>query len=307
MPVKDLDRRVRVAAFQFLEEEVARHGEAVPRKTLAEGFTFEGQRVPLLGPQGIFKAAILPEMPLSITTVPIVEGRTRPYEDEMTQEGQLRYRYRGSDPAHRDNAGLRLAMQRRAPLVYLYGLVPGRYLPCWPVYIVGDDPSNLCFTVSIDDRMVMKKDLFATADRGDEARRQYVTRLTRQRMHQQTFRQRVLRAYREQCAICRLRHEELLDAAHILPDGHPKGEPIVSNGLALCKLHHAAYDRHVLGIRPGLIVEIRPDILEEPDGPMLRYGLQGFHGARLHVPRHQDLRPNPDFLAERYDIFRKAS
>jgi hypothetical protein len=59
----------------------------------------------------------------------------------------------------------------------------------------------------------------------------------------------VLRAYRDCCAVCRLRHEELLDAAHILPDGHPRGEPVVRNGLALCKLHHAAFDRHILGIR----------------------------------------------------------
>src|SRR5919197_4456221 len=48
----------------------------------------------------------------------------------------------------------------------------------------------------------------------------------------------VLRAYRERCAICRLRREELLDTAHILADGHPRGAPIVPNGLALCTLHH---------------------------------------------------------------------
>jgi hypothetical protein len=40
---------------------------------------------------------------------------------------------------------------------------------------------------------------------------------------------------------------------------------------------------------------------------MLRYGLQGFQGSRLHVPRHKDLRPKPEFLAERYELFRKAS
>ena len=45
-----------------------------------------------------------------------------------------------------------------------------------------------------------------------------------------------MRAYRECCAVCRLRHAELLDAAHILPDGHPKGEPIVQ-GFHLQALH----------------------------------------------------------------------
>ena len=66
-----------------------------------------------------------------------------------------------------------------------------------------------------------------------------------------------------------LAHEEF-DAAHILPDGHPRGEPVVPNGLALCKLHHAAFDGHVLGVRPNLAVELRLDILREPDGPMRR-------------------------------------
>src|SRR5207249_358465 len=90
-----------------------------------------------------------------------------------------------------------------------------------------------------------------------------------------------------------LRHEELLDAAHILPDGHPRGEPVVPNGLALCKLHHAAFDRHVLGVRPDLTVELRPDVLREPDGPMLKCGLQGFQDARLLLPRDPALRPDP--------------
>ena len=133
-----------------------------------------------------------------------------------------------------------------------------------------------------------------------------MTRLGKQRMLQQEFRQRVRRAYREQCAICRLRHEELLDAAHILPDGHPRGEPVVPNGLALCKLHHAAFDRHVLGVRADLTVELRPEVLREPDGPMLKYGLQGFQDARLLLPRDPALRPNLEFVEERYVMFRKA-
>lgn len=37
------------------------------------------------------------------------------------------------------------------------------------------------------------------------------------------------------------------------------------NGLALRTLHHAAFDRHVLGVRPDLKVEIRLDVLEEED------------------------------------------
>ncbi|MFC1706739.1 HNH endonuclease [Planctomycetota bacterium] len=307
MAPEDLDARVRQAAFAFLAEQTLLHGEALPRSLLTTGFKFEGHQVRFAGPQGIFKPAVLPEIPLTITTVPIVEGKPRPYEDEADPDGLLRYRYRGTDPQHRDNVGLRLAMKRNVPLIYLYGLVPGQYMPVWPVFVVGDDPTALCFTVSVEDRAVLATDrLDVHTEPGHAARRSYVTQVTLRRMHQQSFRQRVLRAYREQCSICRLRHKELLEAAHILPDSHPRGEPIVPNGLSLCKLHHAAFDRHILGIRPDLKVELRLDILREIDGPMLKYGLQGFQGSRLYVPRAKRLKPDTDFLEERYELFKQA-
>jgi putative restriction endonuclease len=116
-----------------------------------------------------------------------------------------------------------------------------------------------------------------------------------------------LRAYNEACAICRLRHPELLDAAHILPDAHPLGQPIVPNGLALCRLHHAAFDRHIIGVRPDLVVEVRDDVLSEIDGPMLVHGLQDNHGRALVTPRRPVDRPRAEFLAERYDLFKAAS
>lgn len=39
-------------------------------------------------------------------------------------------------------------------------------------------------------------------------------------------------------------------AAHIIPDREEGGEPPVTNGLALCKLHHTAFDAFFLSIRP---------------------------------------------------------
>lgn len=301
-----IDHRVRLAAFDFLRRETDVRGETLPRGILAQGFQFHGQRVPILGPQGIFKPAILPEMPLSITTVPIVDGKDRPYEDEVGDDGLVRYRYRGTDPEHRDNVGLRLAMQRGTPLVYVYGIVPGEYMPIWPVFIVGEDRATLSFTVAVDSKESVQQTPTPQPDDGATAIRAYITRATRFRLHQQSFRRRVLTAYQERCAVCRLRHAELLDAAHILPDGHPKGEPIVPNGLALCGLHHGAFDRSFLGIRPDLTVEIRPAILRETDGPMLVHGLQGFQGARIIVPNRAELAPKREFLAERYELFKKA-
>ena len=231
---QDADARVRAATFTFLETEVRRRGtDVLPRALIGHGFLLDGQRVPIVGPSGIFKPAVLPEVPLSITTVPVEEGEARPYHDVVGDDGLLRYCYRGTDPSHRDNVGLRLAMKRQAPLVYCHGVVRVLYVVVWPVFIVGDDPPKLTFTVSVDDRSLASLGNREADERETDGRRRYVTRQVQQRLHQEGFRQRVLAAYHSHCAVCRLQHEELLEAAHILPDGHPQGQPIVPNGLVV--------------------------------------------------------------------------
>jgi putative restriction endonuclease len=302
----DLDTQVRLAAFSFLDEQTKLHGDVLDRALLLKGFLFDGHPIHLISPQqGIFKPALM-QLPISILTAPADASKDRAYDDSIDYMGRLSYCYRGKDPLHRDNVGLRTIMKEHKPLIYMWGVVPGRYMPVWPAYVVNDNPAALTFTVEVDDPAVLQK-THSEANEGEAAlRRHYVTTQIQQRVHQRSFRERVLRAYQEQCAICRLRHQELLDAAHILPDGDPRGEPIVSNGLALCNLHHAAYDRNILGITPQLKVDVRLDILEEKDGPMLQWGLQHFHGADLYVPRRTELQPNPEFLADRYAIFQHA-
>ncbi len=113
-------------------------------------------------------------------------------------------------------------------------------------------------------------------------------------------------AYQEQCSLCRLHHPELLDAAHIIPDSDAEGEPVVSNGVALCKLHQAAFDRMFFAIRPDYVIEVRPAILAEHDGPMLLVGLQQIHGGRILVPRRAADRPDPARLERRYGEFLRA-
>lgn len=292
------DARVRVAAFDWLSAQVEVHGDSLSRTILAEGFEFQGQRVPLLGPQGIFKPAAM-AVPLSITTSP-----NSPYNDAFGSDGLLHYRYRGTDPNHRDNRGLRFAMEERLPLVYFHGLVPGRYFATWPVYIVGDSPERLAFSVAVDDAAhAAVHSGQGTIAEDTEVRRQYVTSLTRRRLHQRAFRERVLEAYRHQCALCRLRHDELLDAAHIIPDSDPEGEPVVRNGLALCGLHHVAYDRFFISVRPDYVIEVRPDVLEEHDGPTLTYAIQGLHGNIISLPRRPENLPSIEHLSVRHDRF----
>lgn len=298
------DATVRKAAFDWLEAQTDRHPDALPRGLLAQGFEWHGQRVPLVGPTGIFKPRVLPDIPLTITTVP-----NGPYEDSFHDEHRLLYRYRGTEPRHRDNVGLREAMRRRVPLIYLFRLIPGRYAAIWPVFIVEDDPENLAFTVMADTRDTIADTLQRRAENEineepDALRRQYITSAVQRRLHQRTFRERVLKAYHEQCALCRLRHREFLDAGHIIPDTDPRSEPEVSNGLALCKIHHAAFDGEFLGIRPdNYRIEIRQDVLDEHDGPMLQHGLQGMHGKQVQIPSSKRNQPSREALKYRYERF----
>lgn len=301
-----VESEIRKHAFDFLQAAIDRYGEVLQWKLLTKEFFYKGKNIPLLGASGIWKPRVFESIPISITTAPPTPNRPAPYNDGMDDKGRLAYRYRGKDRHHRDNVGLREAMLRSVPLIYFFGIEKGEYLPTWPVFIVGDDPQNLTFSVSIDDRALVGENTGQQPVVANESRRKYVTTLTLRRLHQQKFRARVLRAYRNRCAVCRLRHVELLDAAHILPDSDPRGEPLVSNGLSLCKIHHAAFDRHILGIRPDLRVEIRSDILNEIDGPMLKYGLQEMDGIAIVIPSSQSLQPRADFVEARYEQFRNA-
>ncbi len=299
-----IDLQVRVAAFTWLSEQVNSLGDVLPRKLLEHGFEFQGQRIPLIAPQGIFKPKIL-DLPISITTAP--KG---PYDDYFAKDGFLLYRYRGTDPNHRDNVGLRKVFELKRPLVYLHGIEPGKYLSTWPVYIIGDDQSNLTFKVAVDDALPAFEYTETSISRQiaevSDPRHAYLTATVKVRLFQRAFREKVLDAYKSQCSFCRLKHRELLDAAHIIPDNTPEGEPIVTNGIALCKLHHSAYDSFILGVTPDYVIHVREDILEEEDGPVLQHGLKGLHQARLFLPNSKDHYPSKDALAWKYDKFTQA-
>lgn len=302
---KAFDSRVRLAAFEWLAGLVEVHGDVLPRSSLLQGFELDGNRIPLVSPQqGIFKPAVLSVAPLSVLTSP-----SDPYRDELSPDGLLRYRYRGTDPDHRDNAGLRFAMRQRLPLVYFHGITKGRYVAAWPVFIVGDDRQGLTFSIAVDDARHLGVGIqegstgLSTGDENELARRRYATAVTRVRLHQRAFRERVLAAYHRQCAFCHLRHEELLDAAHIVPDTDPGGHPVVSNGLALCALHHTAFDRYFIGVRPDYTIEVRRDLLVERDGPTLAHAIQGIHGTRITVPSRIENRPEARKLTVRYEKF----
>ncbi len=244
---------------------------------------------------------------LSMRTAYAARPEDRPYADEDGSDGYRRYKWQGTNPVAHDNQALRNAMLHRKPLMYFLGIAPNLLLSFYPVWVVGEEQHDRQFIVALDEVMRDQRDDLILPHPADLAlRRQYAEQMTRVRLHQRAFRERVLLAYERQCAVCRLRHTELLDAAHIREDSDG-GEPVVPNGLAMCAIHHRAFDALVLGIRPDRVVEIRLDILKEHDGPTLQHALQGVHQAELSVPAKRALHPDRNLLEERYERFRAAS
>ena len=240
---------------------------------------------------------------LAIRTTFTPPGQTPPYADLIGPDGLQRYKYRGDDPDHPENVALRRARDLQLPVIWFVGVASGTYEPSYPVWVVGDERESLQFALALDEgqRFVVPGQVVR------EDTRRYVERLTKARLHQRVFRSQVLLAYKGHCTICSIRHVELLDAAHIIEDGKPNGEPVVPNGLCLCKIHHAAFDSRILGIRPDLTLHVRQDVLEEHDGWMLIGGIQGVHNTRLAVlPSTRAAQPSRDRLERRYADFLAA-
>jgi len=294
-----MDDQIRIAAFAWLGKQSLLYDDVLPWNVLQRGFTFQDHAVPLIGARGIWKPAIM-QLPISITTSP--DG---PYDDSFNEENFLKYKYSGTDPYHSDNVGLREIMKNNIPLIYFHGVIKGKYLASWPVYIIGDSIVDLTFTVAVDSSQVISSGTM-NEDQESYYRRSYLTSQIKIRLHQKGFRERVLHAYRNQCSLCRLKHQELLDAAHIIPDSEEGGLPIVQNGISLCKIHHAAFDKNIIGITPDYKIKVREDILIETDGPMLKYGLQSLEDQKLVLPRNHTLRPDPERLDFRYQQFKTA-
>ena len=174
----------------------------------------------------------------------------------------------------------------------------------FPCTVVADDPGALSFRLMAEPAgRALRPEAFAS---GVTPERAYATAAVKVRLHQRRFRELVVSAYRVSCAMCRLHHGELLDAAHILPDKDERGRPEVPNGLCLCKIHHAAYDANIVGVDPDYVVHVRRDVLEEHDGPMLKYGLQELQSLAIAKPRSKAQWPKAEYLEERFGRFRAA-
>ena len=247
---------------------------------MREGFAFDAGRVSFGSFQRGIHRARIQRGPAALT---LTTSFNDPYADTFDQAGSLfTYAYRAGSIDQPDNRALRVAYELQTPLVYFRGLAPGQYLVVAPIFVTADDPATK--TVVLEPGLPVQDMQPGGLVSGPD-----------------------MRAYRHRCAICALRERTLVQAAHIVPDIEAEGVAAVVNGLALCAIHHLAFDRNVLGIDPDGVVHIARRLLDETDGPMLRTGLQGFHGAPIALPRRPEDRPDRTRLEARFSRFTQAA
>jgi putative restriction endonuclease len=304
----DRDTLMRMAAF----EHVRRLGEVNDHLTanqLNPGFVFSGERIPLINPQrGIFKPQQMRFL-LSIKTVFPKPGGKVWYDDQRDVHRQIfegdetiDYAFMGQDPDAADNRWLREVFENRIPIIYFLGIAPGRYQAMLPAFISGWDAKALKARVAFGG---LDEEALAPPETALE--RRYGLRIVKQRLHQASFREAVISAYNGRCAVSRLPESLLLDAAHIVADKHEQlGQPVVPNGIPLSKIHHAAFDAHLIGIDPGYRLHVSERLLGQKDGPMLEV-LKRLNGGTIHLPSRVKDRPDQDRLALRFERFKAVA
>lgn len=303
----DHDQLLRLTAFDTVRRLAELRGDLTAHD-LSAGFAFQGQRIPLINPRrGIFKPQQMKYL-LSIKTVFPRSGARVWYDDQREVHRQIYegdesidYAFMGQDPEAADNRWLREAMENRVPIIYFLGVAPGYYQACVPTYVTGWDARTLkakiAFGVPREDTIEYPQTV---------ADRRYALRDVKHRLHQASFREAVITAYDGRCALSGFPEPMLLDAAHIIADKDELyGQPVVPNGLPLSKIHHAAFDAHLIGIDPDYKIHVSHKLLARRDGPLLE-ALKGLDEGALHLPARGQDRPDRERLAMRFELFKAA-
>jgi putative restriction endonuclease len=132
----------------------------------------------------------------------------------------------------------------------------------------------------------------------DEKRR-FAVVATKKALRANDFARRVLSAYDHRCAMCETQLR-LIDGAHILPVEHD-GNDQTRNGIALCALHHRAYDRSLVTFDPSFKVHVNGAMVKELKTNDRAGGLKEFQDRLrpiLVVPADKKDRPSKNFVTK---------
>ena len=301
MSIAQRNMDLRMAAAQAVSRLSDLYQGAVPWRAISQGFRFRGRHVHFASRViGIFKPRDMDEVLSIKTTIPRA-GHPPRYVDQMqahAAEGALAYDMQDRDPSHPNNLLLRQAYRERIPLIYLQGIVPGLYCPHFPVYVTDWDPGMGTTRIAMGLPCTDRKDLVLPA----AEQRSYTYRLLQKRVFQAKFRNDLLEAYGERCALTGLARPELIAAAHILPPAEGE-ESVASDGLCMSRLHHTAFNAHLIGVDPEGQIHVAQRLREAWANPFLQTGFHDLAGKRIALPRDPVLHPDANKLERRFAQF----
>lgn len=130
-------------------------------------------------------------------------------------------------------------------------------------------------------------------------RREVITSIKR-KYREHDFRGRILSAYAGTCAFCEIQLK-LVEAAHIIPVVSDLSTDETINGVALCSLHHRAYDQNLLSFDENYRIEINRATISELKKLDLVGGLSNFQKGikdAVFLPSDKRDRPSPRYITE---------
>ena len=120
------------------------------------------------------------------------------------------------------------------------------------------------------------------------------------------FRQQVLNAYGNRCAVTKTQLR-LVEAAHILPVGAPGSIDDVRNGIALTPTYHRAFDNGLIYLDEKLIMRINKEKVNALSALGLDAGLVSFQESLGKIYLPQDKRQWPNLvMIRRANRFRQV-
>ena len=288
------ETRIRLEAIHYVRD-LRERWVAVPASEVKH-FNTGGERIFLKGQQGIFKPAELTD-PLSITST--IDS---PYTDDPIEGSRVMYDFATNSD------GLKRCAEAELPLIYFLQVnrKPNpEYVIFAPVYVIGWDDDRQRFLIDLSEQKPGEAMSAPPTTRQltlpevrtpnspmeiREMSKSYVITTVQRRLYHARFRNAVLKAYRDRCAVCGLRVRELLDAAHVVEDRDPQPVLSVRDGIALCATHHRAFDAHILRFDSDFTIRIElPDRFTAGEGE--RAMLLAFAGKKLGLPADEEQWP----------------
>ena len=306
--VPDDEVLLRAAAF----ERVRGLNESRELLTAAElklGFSSEGSRIALVNVQRRVCKPVSMRQLLSVKT-PFPKSTARIWYDDLRVVHEHIYggdqlaelRFTDAECSAEESSWLRDAAASHVPIVYFLAISPRRYLALCPAFLTDWDATALTAHVAFG----LAGDSGQTLA-NDPGQRQRALQAVKQRVHEASFREAVITAYKGRCALSGLPEPQMLDVARIRQDEDDlPGRPVVANGLPLAKIYLAAFDANLIGIDADLRIHVADRLMKTWEGAALEE-LKRMSNAPLKLPDRAQDRPDRDRLAIRFRAFLAAA